>query len=97
MEVRSAANSNFKLLTNLRKRAIRIVADKSFQEHTNPLFTKLKLLKILQTYKLELSKLMYKVHSNSLQLLLLLAPLLFLYPLYIIIKLDMAMTTIMEN
>ena len=60
-----AANTNLKSLTNLQKRAIRIVADKSFREHTNPLFIKLKLLKIPQIYKLELSKLMYKVHSNT--------------------------------
>ena len=46
------------------KRAVRIITNK--RDHTNPLFLDCKLLKIAEIYKLELSKLMFKVHKNIL-------------------------------
>ena len=53
-------------LIKLQKRAVRIIANKEYRDHTNPLFLDGNLLKIAEIYKLELSKLMFKVHKNIL-------------------------------
>ena len=53
-------------LIKLQKRAVRIITNKEYRDHTNPLFLDCKLLKIAEIYKLELSKLMFKVHKNIL-------------------------------
>ena len=53
-------------LTKLQKRAVRIITNKRYKDHINPLFLDCKLLKIAEIYKLELSKLMFKVHKNIL-------------------------------
>ena len=42
------------------------MTNKRYRDHTNPLFLDCKLLKIAEIYKLELSKLMFKVHKNVL-------------------------------
>ena len=53
-------------LIKLQKRAVCIIAKKRYRVHTNPLFLDCKLLRIDEIYKLELSKLMFKVHKNIL-------------------------------
>ena len=53
-------------LIKQQKRAVRIITNKRYRDHTNPLFLVCKLLKIVEIYKLELSKLMFKVHKNIL-------------------------------
>ena len=53
-------------LIKLQKTAVRIITNKRYRNHTNPLFLDCKLLKIAKIYKLEFSKLIFKVHKNIL-------------------------------
>ena len=53
-------------LIKLQKRTVCIITNKRYRDYTNPLFLDCKLLKIAEIYKLELSKLMFKVHKNIL-------------------------------
>ena len=57
-----ASQTRLMPLIKLQKRAVRIITNKKYRDHTNPLFLDCKLLKIAEIYKLELSKLMFKVH-----------------------------------
>ena len=61
-----ASKTRLMPLTKLQKRADRIITNKRYRDHNNPLFLDCKLLKIAQIYILELSKLMFKVHKNTL-------------------------------
>ena len=54
-----------KLLT-LQKRAVRIISNAGFREHTAPLFFNLKILQIIDLYHLNLGKVMYKFMTNAL-------------------------------
>ena len=53
-------------LIKLQKRAVGIITNKRYRDHTNLLFLDCKLLKIAEIYKLELSKLLFKVYKNIL-------------------------------
>ena len=61
-----ASKTRLMPLIKLQKRAVRIITNKKYRDHTNPLFLDCKLLKIAEIYKSELSKLMFKVHKNIL-------------------------------
>ena len=61
-----ASKTRLMPLIKLQKRAVRIITNKRYRNHTNPLFLDCKLLKIAKIYKLELSKLIFKVHKNIL-------------------------------
>ena len=50
----------------LQKRAIRIVCNASYYQHTTPLFNELKLLTIFEIFKLQLGIFMYKWWNNLL-------------------------------
>ena len=62
----SASKTRLMALIKLQKRAVRIITNIRYRDHTNPLFLNCKLLKIAEIYKLELSKLMFKVRKNIL-------------------------------
>ena len=61
-----ASKTRLMPLIKPQKRAVRIITNKRYRDHTNPLFLDCKLLKIADIYKLELFKLMFKVHKNIL-------------------------------
>ena len=61
-----ASKTRLMPLIKLQKRAVRIISNKKYRDQTNPLFLDCKLLKIAEIYKLELFKLMFKVHKNIL-------------------------------
>ena len=61
-----ASKTRLMPLIKLQKRAVCIKINKRYRVHTNPLFLDCKLLKIVEICKLELSKLMFKVHKNIL-------------------------------
>ena len=61
-----ASKTRLMSLIKLQKRAVRIITNKRYKDHTNPSFLDCKLLKIAKIYKLELSKSMFKVHKNIL-------------------------------
>ena len=64
--MRCALKTRLMPLIKLQKRAVRIITNKRYKDHTNSLFLDCKLSKIAEIYKLELSKLMFKVHKNIL-------------------------------
>ena len=61
----STYQSNLKCLINLQKRIIRIVSRSSFDAHANPIFVNLRILKIEDTIKLQIGKVMY-LYKNGL-------------------------------
>ena len=61
-----ASKTRLMPLIKLQKRAVFIITYKRYRDHINPLFLDCKLLKIAEIYKLELSKLIFKVHKNIL-------------------------------
>ena len=61
-----ASKTRLMPLIKLQKRAVCIITNKRYRDHTNPLFLDCKLLKIAESYKIKLSKLMFKVHKNIL-------------------------------
>ncbi len=50
----------------LQKRAIRIIHNASYIEHTNPLFIQLKIIKLYDTIELMTAQFLYKARNNSL-------------------------------
>ena len=52
----------------LKKRAVRIISKAGYLDHTTPLFTNLNLLKLTNTYYLNLGKFMFKQMNNLLPL-----------------------------
>ena len=70
------SNKKFNRLVTLQKKAVRHVTCAKYNSHTGPIFKKLDLLNILDTYKLQCSKILYKkklgtlhpYHSNLLRL-----------------------------
>ena len=63
-----ASKTKLMPLIKLQRRAVCIVTNKRYRDHTNPLFLDCKLLKIAEIYKLKLSQLMFKVYKNILTL-----------------------------
>ena len=61
----STYQSNLKCLINLQKRIIRVVSRSSFDAHANPIFVNLRILKIEDTIKLQIGKVMY-LYKNGL-------------------------------
>ena len=61
-----ASKTRLMPLIKLQKRAVCIITNNRYRDHTNPLFLDRKLLKIAEIYKLELSKLMFSVQKNIL-------------------------------
>ena len=53
-------------LQKLQKRAVRVITLSKYQAHTDPLFTKLRILKISDIYKVQTSVYMYKCKNNLL-------------------------------
>ena len=62
----SANITNMKKLVTMQKKAIRILANAKYNDHTNQLFWNLKLLKLEDIYKVEVAKLIYKFNTNNL-------------------------------
>ena len=52
----------------LQKRAMRIITHSNTRTRTTPLFSRLQILKLLDIYKLEIAKLMHKVHNKALDI-----------------------------
>ena len=55
-----------KKIKTLQKKAIRLITNSEFISHTNPLFIRIKILKIQDIFKLRLLKLFYKLSYNLL-------------------------------
>ena len=53
-------------LFKLQKRAVRLVANKGFRAHTDPIFANLEILKLRDIYKLNVISFMYKYHYSTL-------------------------------
>ena len=64
----SASNSNMRPLFLLQKRAMRIITHSNRRTRTTPLFSRLQILKLHDIYKLEIAKLMHKVHKKALNI-----------------------------
>ena len=62
----STYNIHKRKLIIAQKRAIRCVAGAKYNETTNPLFYQLRLLKLDDLYKMEVAKIIFKYHNNSL-------------------------------
>ena len=60
----SACNSTLDPLIKLHKKIVRIITKSDYIAHSTPLFAELKILKLHDIHKLELSKHMYKVSQN---------------------------------
>ena len=58
--------SNLQPLCTLQKRAIRIINDTGYLEHTNPLFIKAHTLKFTDMVKYKTAQIMYKARHNLL-------------------------------
>ena len=52
-------------LNALNRRALRIICNVPWNTHTTPLFHKLKILKLEDLYKLQISRIMHQINSNS--------------------------------
>ena len=52
----------------LQKKAIRLVTGSCYNEHTNPLFSQLKILKLTDMYELHLAKFIYSLYNSFLPL-----------------------------
>ena len=57
---------NHKKIETLQKKAIRLITNSEFISLTNPLFIRMKILKIQDNFKLRLLKLYYKLSYNLL-------------------------------
>ena len=64
----SASNSNMRPLFLLQKTAMRIITYSNKRTRATPLFSRLQILKLHDIYKLELAKLMHKVHNKALNI-----------------------------
>ena len=64
----SASNSNMRPLFLLQKRAMRIITHSNKRTRTTPLFSRLQILKLHDVCKLEIAKLMDKVHNKALNI-----------------------------
>ena len=51
-------------LMTSKKRCIRILTGRGYRDHTNPLFWQSKCLKINGIYRLEMAKIMYRIHNK---------------------------------
>ena len=58
--------SNLSRIYYLQKRVVRAVTDSEYRTHTAPLFSKLKILDILQINTLDFAKIMLRYHNNLL-------------------------------
>ena len=59
-------NSKLQKIRSLQKKAIRVVNNSTFKAHSNPLFSKLKLLNLDDTYKLSVLTFMHGYFNNNL-------------------------------
>lgn len=55
-----------KKIFNLQKKMVRVIMRQKYNAHTNPIFKKLKILKVHDMYKLSLYKFYYKFHHEDL-------------------------------
>ena len=60
------SSTQCKKLFTLQKRAVRIISNAGYQDHSAPLFEQFKLLKLNDLYRLNLGKFMYKYNHNAL-------------------------------
>ncbi len=60
------SSTQCKRLFTLQKRAVRIISNAGYRDHSTPLFEQFKLLKFNDLYYLNLGKFMYKFNHNSL-------------------------------
>ena len=61
----SAANLHLEPLVKLQKKAIRIICKAGYLDHTDPLFSKLNLLKVQDIYDLSCAKFLYQCHNSN--------------------------------
>ena len=66
----SAYQSSLQPLSNLQKKAIRMITFSSFTEHSSPLFKELSIVKLSDIITLQLAVFMYKFHNQLLFLML---------------------------
>ena len=64
----SASNSNMRPLFLLQKTAMRIITYSNKRTRATPLFSRLQILKLHDSFQLELAKLMHKVHNKALNI-----------------------------
>ena len=64
----SASNSNMRPLFLLQITAMRIITYSNKRTRATPLFSRLQILKLHDTFQLELAKLMHKVHNKALNI-----------------------------
>ena len=62
----NAYQSTLQPLSNLQKKAIRIITSSSFTEHSSPLFKHLNIVKLSDIITLQLAVFMYKFHNQLL-------------------------------
>ena len=58
--------SNIECMHLLQKKVVRIVCGVGYREHTNELFSQLRILKLIDIVKLRSACIMYKAHNKSL-------------------------------
>ena len=61
-----AHNTNLNKLTVIQKKVIRNITNSKYNQHTDPLFKELKILKLKQLYTLQAAKLIYKATQGEL-------------------------------
>jgi len=61
----NASSTTLAPILILHKRVVRIITNNKSRSHTNPFFSALQLLKVDDVFKLEVAKVMYKIHNHS--------------------------------
>ena len=62
----STHNNKIDSLIKIQKKAIRIITNSGYRDHTLPLFTKLKILPLQQLYYYNIILFMYKIYKDRL-------------------------------
>ena len=64
--IQAWGNGNTRKLDILQKRALRIINNKGYRSHTDPIFKSEKILKVSDVYNLQVSLFMYDFHHDLL-------------------------------
>ena len=62
--IQAWGNGNTRKLEILQKRSLRIINNKGYRSHTDPIFKSEKILKVLDVYKLQVSLFKYDFHHD---------------------------------
>ena len=62
----STSQTNKHKVFVMQKKAVRIISGAKYNDHTNPLFTKLKILKLEDIHELQIAKYMYALNNGTL-------------------------------